>query len=128
MVIPTDLRAAREIQQQILGEVKACGYTEESIFAIKLAMEEAVTNAIKHGNRYDRAKKVTVNYAISPQRTEIVVADEGGGFTPYVLPDPTVQGNLECPSGRGVMLMRAYMDEVQFSDRGTCVRMVKYNS
>ena len=125
MVIPTDLGAARKLAEELLECVQAKGYRPEVLFAIRLALEEALSNAIKHGNRFDRSKKITVSSCVEPDRAAITVADEGGGFDPAGVPDPTADENLEKPCGRGIMLMRAYMDEVVFNDSGNEVRMVK---
>ena len=127
VVITTDLKAARKVAEQVLKEARAFGYPEEAVFAIKLAMEEALINAIKHGNRNDAAKRICVEFDIGPRRAVLQVTDEGEGFRPEDLPDPTADENLECPSGRGVMLMRAYMDKVEFNSRGNAVRMVRRN-
>ncbi len=127
MVIPSDLAAAGKLQRQVLGTVTKLGYSQGCAFAIRLAMEEALCNAIKHGNAMDPRKAVEVEWDIDPRRAVITITDQGGGFDPSGLPDPTADENLEKPTGRGVMLMRAYMDEVQFNPRGNRVRMVKIN-
>lgn len=128
LVIPTDLKAARPIESEVLELARSQGYSDEAAFAIKLALEEALTNAMKHGNRSDASKSVTVEYEVGPKRTVIEVTDEGKGFEPHAVPDPTADENLECPTGRGIMLMRAYMDEVTYSRGGRTVRLVKHNS
>jgi len=128
VVIPSDLSAAHEAEKALLAEVACHRYSEATAFAIKLAVEEGMNNAIKHGNKFDPAKKVRLTYDITDERAVIIIADEGGGFSPSALPDPTADENLEKPTGRGVMLMHAYMDEVAYNDRGNEVRMVKNNS
>jgi len=125
--IPSCTDAARQVASRVVAETEARGYCPEAVFAIKLALEEALTNAIKHGNRRDPAKMVRFEYSVSPTCTEICIADQGPGFDPTELPDPTADENLECPTGRGIMLMRAYMDHVEFNERGNTVRMIKYN-
>ena len=124
-MIPTDLGAARRVAQKVLEKVEAQGHGEEVCFAIRLALEEALSNAVKHGNRFDAGKKITVSADVDGERAEITVADEGEGFDPGAVPDPTADENLEKPCGRGIMLMHAYMDKVQYNDRGTEVHMVK---
>ena len=124
-VIPTDLKAARQVADELLERVETTGCGADVLFAIRLALEEALSNAIKHGNKFDREKKISVWAELAPELTAITVADEGGGFDPSALPDPTADENLEKPCGRGIMLMRAYMDEVVFNERGNRVRMVK---
>jgi len=127
-VIATDLKAARRVAENLLRKVRAIGCREEVVFAVRLSLEEALSNAIKHGNKHDRSKKITVSAEVAPEATAITVADEGEGFDPRALPDPTTDENLEKPCGRGIMLMRAYMDEVTFNAKGNEVRMVKHRS
>jgi len=115
------------VERTVLDEVARRGYAESCRFAIRLALEEAPNNAINHGNRRDPSNKVTVSYDINDQYVALTVGDEGAGFNPSDVPDPTVDENLEKPCGRGIMLMRAYMDEVRFSNKGTRVHMVKHN-
>ena len=112
----------------MLREVAACGYSKAACFAIKLAIEESLNNAIRHGNGHDSNKRVRVSCQIDPKRACIVVTDEGDGFCPDSVPDPTTDENLEKPHGRGNMLMRAYMDEVHFNKKGNEVRLVKRNN
>jgi serine/threonine-protein kinase RsbW len=125
LVIPSDLRSAKQPEEQILREVQERHYDEQSVFAIKLALEEALTNAIRHGNRNDRRSRLTIRYAVRPDRTVISVRDEGQGFEPDSLPDPTADENLEVPNGRGIMLMYAYMTKIRFNDQGNEVWMLK---
>jgi serine/threonine-protein kinase RsbW len=125
--IPTDMKAARELAEQVVTQAEDCGYSPEVVFAIKLALEEALMNAIKHGNRRDPDKRVHVEYSVDSKRAEIRIVDQGEGFDPTDVPDPTADENLECPTGRGIMLMRAYMDHVEFSAQGNTVRMIKNN-
>ncbi len=124
--IPTDLEVARRLTEEILGQARAAGYDEDACFAIRLSLEEALINAIKHGNKFDRSRKVSVSADVGADLTTITVIDEGDGFDPSSVPDPTADENLEKPFGRGIMLMRAYMDEVGYNDRGNKVRMVKH--
>ena len=123
--IPTDLTAARHLTEDILSLAVAAGYSEDDRFAIRLSLEEALINAIKHGNNFDPARKVRVSADVGDEQTTITVCDEGAGFDPSVVPDPTTDENLEKPSGRGIMLMRAYMDEVSYNYHGNEVRMTK---
>src|SRR5439155_14762337 len=108
LLIPSDPAEARLLQEEIERQLKASQYSDHEIFGIKLALEEALVNAIKHGNNMDRAKKVRVAYRISTDRFDVLIADEGTGFDPKDVPDPTAVENLERPCGRGLMLMRHY--------------------
>jgi serine/threonine-protein kinase RsbW len=125
IVIPTDLQEGRRQAETILRLVEDHGYSPDVCFAIRLALEEALINAIKHGNRFDPHKQIRIWAEVSDRRTAITIEDEGEGFHPDALADPTADENLEKPSGRGIMLMRAYMDQVTFNDRGNQVVMVK---
>jgi len=125
-VLPTDLTAVRDTEREILGRLRDLGYDDDQVFAVRLALEEAIVNAMKHGNGFDPNLSVHVGYRVTPERVEIRVADEGGGFDPGDVPDPTKDEYLERPCGRGIMLMRCYMDEVSFSPRGNEVVMVKH--
>jgi serine/threonine-protein kinase RsbW len=125
IAIPSDSAEARRIQEEIERQLKECNYSEREIFSVKLALEEALVNAIKHGNQFDRDKKVHIAYHIRPERIDIHIADEGCGFDPAEVPDPTAVENLERPCGRGLMLMRYYMNEVSFSSSGNSVFMTK---
>jgi serine/threonine-protein kinase RsbW len=125
--IPSDFSAGREVQAKILDDVQRHGYDAESTFAIKLALEEVLINAIKHGNKFDPKKRVHVDCTITPQQAEITIEDEGAGFERCDVPDPTDDENLTKCSGRGILLIEAYMDEVKYSNRGRRVRLVKKN-
>ncbi len=124
-VVPSDLREINLPKQTILSELDRCQYTEEAKFGIKLALEEALTNAVKHGNRNDPDKKVIVHYAVTSDRMVVIVRDEGGGFLPETVPDCLSPDRLPVPNGRGILLMRAYMDEVCYRDRGREVYFMK---
>jgi serine/threonine-protein kinase RsbW len=125
LVIASDFSAVRTAEEAVLSDVSRQGYGEGSLFAIKLSLEEGLNNAIRHGNRLDPRKKVRLDYEVNSDRVVIEIADEGPGFDPQDVPDPTADENLEKPSGRGIMLMRAYMDEVRFSMDGRQLRMIK---
>jgi len=125
VTIPSDAAEARKVREAIEHALQAQHYSEQEIFAIKLALEEAMVNAIKHGNQMDRTKKVSIHYRVQPERFEVRITDEGPGFDPNDLPDPTAPENLERCCGLGLMLMRHYMTEVQFSRLGNTVSMCK---
>ena len=124
-VIPSEPQATSEPKEEILRELESCGFSKDETFACKLALEEAFSNAVKHGNEGDYSKSITVRWAVSRQKVVVVVRDEGGGFEPEAIPDPTHPDRLPLPNGRGIMLMKAYMDEVSFRDQGREVWMVK---
>jgi serine/threonine-protein kinase RsbW len=107
--------------------VTSNGFSPDACFYVKLAMEEAVVNAIKHGNRLDASKRVHLRYACDHDRFMLSVRDEGDGFDPSKVPDPTAPENLALPYGRGLMLMKSYMDSVEWSKNGREVTLVKLN-
>lgn len=125
LIIASDLAEARRVQEQIEEALQASAYTEHDIFAIKLALEEALVNAIKHGNQMDPDKRVYVHYSITTERFDIRITDEGEGFNPEDVPDPTLEINIERPCGRGLLLMRGFMTEVEYHGRGNTVSMCK---
>ncbi len=125
IVMSSNLYAAREAEEEILRALQISGFSTECAFAIRLALEEAVVNAHKHGNRADPAKHIVVSYDVQPQRVVVRVRDEGEGFDPARVPDPTSPERLSLPTGRGLMLMRAYLDEVSYNASGNEVQLVK---
>ncbi|MCK4340691.1 MAG: ATP-binding protein [Phycisphaerae bacterium] len=127
ITLPNDLRSVKGPEAHIMTQLRHCGYRRDTVFAIKLAFEEAVTNAVKHGNRNDRSKHVYLRYYVDPQRFVLMVRDEGNGFVPDKVPDPTTDENLERPCGRGIMLMSAYMTKLRFSEDGNEIWMLKEN-
>lgn len=125
--IASDLSAATEVQRAIMDAVAAHGYSENGIFAIKLSLEEALVNAIKHGNKLDPKKRVRVQANVDDKQCEIVIEDQGPGFDRAKVPDPTADENLTKCSGRGLLLIEAYMTSVQYSKGGRRVRLLKLN-
>ena len=125
MIVPNELRRARESEELITAELSRNSFNPDDAFAVKLALEEALTNAVRHGNGNDSRKKVLVRYLVTPKRAVIMIRDEGPGFSPNRLPDPTADENLERPSGRGIMLMHAYMTRVYFNKSGNEVWLLK---
>jgi serine/threonine-protein kinase RsbW len=124
-VIPSDLAAARQLQCEIEEALQAAPFGESDIFAIRMALEEALVNAIKHGNQMDPEKNVTVTYLVHSERFDVRITDQGPGFDPEDVPDPTDPDNLERPCGRGLLLIRYYMNEVEFHDNGSTISMSK---
>ena len=124
-VIPSDPAKTAPPKQEILEDLERQGFCGDEVFAVKLALEEALSNAIKHGNGNDPTKTITVRYAVDSSKAVVIVRDQGKGFDADNVPDPTQPHRLPVPNGRGIMLMRAYMDEVVFRDNGREVRLVK---
>ena len=125
LVIPNDTAAALEIQDRIIRSLEDCGYPPRDVFGCRLALEEALVNAIKHGNGHDASKHVRIACRVSAERMRVEIEDEGPGFDPGGVPDPTQPENLDKDSGRGIMLMRAFMTRVDYRGRGNRVLLEK---
>ncbi|HZL34767.1 MAG TPA: ATP-binding protein [Tepidisphaeraceae bacterium] len=123
--IPSDLEQGHHVQRQILQAAQANGFHGESFFALRIALEEALMNAIKHGNRLDPLKKVHIEARVAPGKVEIIVEDEGAGFDRNAVPDPTSQENLAKTSGRGILLIESYMNKVKWDRGGRRLRMIR---
>lgn len=121
---PNDAESRREMERHLFEEVERQGYPAAAQFPLRLAIEEAVMNAFKHGHRNLPEASVKVTWSVEPARVTISVEDQGPGFVPDDVPDPTSPELLEKPSGRGLMLMRAYMAKIEYSPRGNKVTMV----
>lgn len=117
-----------ELLEEILQHLERLGWNGRDFFGIQMALEESLTNAIRHGNRFDESKHVHIECRLGPQKFWLRVTDEGAGFKPQAVPDCTCDENLECPGGRGVALIKAYMTHVEYNDRGNCVTMEKDRS
>ena len=113
------------LTEQFAAELAQAGFNDKDVFGLRLAVEEAVVNGIKHGNGGDPSKQVRIHYRVSPEQVLLLIEDEGQGFKPDELPDPRSDECLERPCGRGVFLMRFYMTWVQYSERGNSVTMCK---
>ena len=128
LTIPSSHYKACDFCAAILEKLKSLGYNSDEIFGIHLALEEALVNAVKHGNSGQSGKKVMVEYCATDQKFEITIEDQGPGFVPVEVPDPREKSNLYKSSGRGLLLMRAYMDKVEFNEKGNLIRLVKLKS
>jgi CheY-like chemotaxis protein len=126
-----DLRSDAEaagLLDAVAAAVAAADYPDKDAFAVRLALHEALANAFKHGNRGDPAKGVRVRYHVGCDSVEIEVEDEGAGFDPSAVPDPRAPENLERPGGRGIHLMRTYMTDCIFNEKGNRVTLRKARS
>lgn len=128
VVIPSDTLAARAIQMRIVEILEELDYPMADVMGVRLALEEVLMNAIKHGNKQDPAKVVRVQYQVTEEQVAVEVEDQGEGFTPDDVPDPTLPENLERPGGRGVFLIQQFMSEVEYNPRGNLVRLKKVRS
>lgn len=123
--IPSELAAGHHLLDDLLARFQTEAWLPRDLFGIRLALEEAVVNAIKHGNRLDKGKHVHVVCKSTPEKIWIEIADQGPGFDPNAVPDCTNPDRLEMPCGRGIMLMRNYMSRVEYNQPGNVVVMEK---
>jgi serine/threonine-protein kinase RsbW len=125
VVIQSDYESGQSIVERIMEEVSQAGFSTRDQFGIRLSVDEAVTNAIKHGNRLSPDKKVRIEFRRSEAGVRIEIEDEGDGFRPQDVPDCTLDENLDCPTGRGLMLMREFMTRIEYSEKGNRVVLEK---
>lgn len=112
------------LQDLVIERAEDLGYSKGAVFALRLAIEEALANAFRHGHRDLPAETpVEIEYQLSDERIHVTVEDKGPGFTPATVPDPTLDENLETPGGRGLVLMRAYMTKIEHNETGNRVEM-----
>ncbi len=126
--IPSSLDIGHATIERLLAALEANKWEGRDLFHIQLAIEEALVNAITHGNKLADDKVVEVEFRVDPQTTYMRIKDQGAGFDPSAVPDPRDDEHLECTNGRGVMLIRELMSEVRYNDRGNEVTMIKYRS
>lgn len=100
----------------IVNLLHASKYPDKVVFGIRLALEEGLVNAIKHGNHSNPGKSVMVHYQITQNQSAFEIKDEGEGFDPEQVPDPTLSENLDKASGRGILLMKHYMNVVKYNN------------
>lgn len=123
--IPSDTAEGQAVQERIINTLERHEFTPRDVFGVRLALEEALVNAIKHGNGMDPDKNVYVGCWVEEEQVRIEIEDEGPGFDISDVPDPTAEENLDKPCGRGIMLMRAFMARLEYSDTGNKVIMVR---
>lgn len=126
--LPSRIETVATAAAAVAEFIGRSGISDDAAFGIDMAVREAVTNAVLHGNRQDENKTVDIVLKSSPDAVEISVHDQGPGFNPEEVPDPTANENILKASGRGIFFMRTFMDEVDWLIRpegGTTVRMLK---
>jgi serine/threonine-protein kinase RsbW len=126
--LPSRLESVEEAALRASEFAKDCGFEDETLFAVDLAVRESVANAVKHGNKLEESKNVELRFADLAGGLEITVRDHGDGFAVDEIPDPTNPENLLKANGRGILFMKSFMDEVEWGnhpDGGMVVKMLK---
>ncbi len=116
------------VLDEVAAAMERAGYSARDLFAVRLSLEEALANGLKHGTKGDPGKPVQVRYHVGPDRTLAEVEDPGPGFDPAAVPDPQAPQNLARPGGRGLLLMRRYTSWVRYHGRGNRVTFCRYRS
>jgi serine/threonine-protein kinase RsbW len=129
--LDSNLDSVDSAEAAVLREAEALGLDDDDLHRVGIAVRECMVNAVVHGNRYNSRKHVKLNVERTAEALTIIIADEGAGFDPDEVPDPLEGDNLLRQSGRGVMMIRAFMDEMavrKLAPCGTEVKMVKYKA
>lgn len=125
--LESSLESVNRLEHTAEEIAKKAGVDEDEVFRISMAVREAAVNAVLHGNAYDPAKRVSASFETSENNLTIRIADQGQGLDPDTLPDPLAPENLLRGSGRGIFLIRSFMDEVHFRllHPGTEITLIK---
>lgn len=123
--IPSDMNAAHHLIEQVMEQLQKTDWSSKEQFAINLALEEALVNAIQHGNHSSPDKQVHFNCRLSKEKFYVRIEDEGEGFDPEAVPDPTDEEHIMVASGRGVLLIRSFVSRVRWNDRGNVLEFEK---
>ncbi|TWU42941.1 Serine/threonine-protein kinase BtrW [Novipirellula aureliae] len=124
--IPSDTATGSALVHEIMDAMTKRNWSPQDLFRVQLAYEEAIVNAIRHGNRHDCKKTVEVKMSCDDERVEIQITDQGCGFDPDSIPDPRSEELLEVPGGRGVLLMSEIMSEISYNKAGNQITMIKH--
>ena len=126
----SSLESVNQVEQKAEQFAQRAGFDEDTVPHISMAAREAAVNAVLHGNAYDTHKKITVSLETSADGITIKVADQGPGMDPDAIPDPLAPENILRGSGRGIFLIRAFMDEVHFRQLspGTELTLIKHRT
>ncbi|MDX2154724.1 MAG: ATP-binding protein [Bryobacteraceae bacterium] len=131
MSLASTLESVDNAEELVLKAAQEAGVDEDELHRVGMAVREAMVNAVVHGNRYSANKIVRLTVSIEPDRMTVRITDQGEGFDPVEVPDPLAQENLLRQSGRGILLIRAFVDRFhvrRVEPSGTEVTLVKYLS
>lgn len=118
---PVEIERAEDRVVEALTRLK---YPRASVFAVRLSLHEAMSNGFRHGHRsLPPNTPISLRFDASDSCVEIIVEDQGPGFDPNAIPDPTLEENLERGSGRGLLLIRAYMTSAEYNTKGNRLQM-----
>ncbi|MFM8188804.1 MAG: ATP-binding protein [Pirellula sp.] len=126
--IQSDLDAGHASIEELMNALESAGWEGRDVFHIQMAIEEAVVNAIEHGNKRDATKQVHIVFAVDAESAEMTITDQGDGFDHQNVADPTEEERLDQPRGRGVLLIRELMTQAQYNQKGNSVWMRKERS
>ena len=126
--LPSDLELGHAAIEELMAALGNAGWEGMDLFRIQMAIEEAVVNAIEHGNKRQIDKKVRLVFHVTFEKATLEITDEGAGFDHRNVADPTAEELLDKPRGRGVMLMRELMNDAFYNERGNQVTMTKLRS
>lgn len=124
--IPSNVDAGHRVIEQLMVALAGMEWEGRDLFHVQMAAEEAMVNAVTHGNKCAADKRVEIEFKVTADCVYMRFMDQGEGFCPADLPDPRDDEHLECTNGRGVMLIREMMSQVVYNDRGNEVTMVKH--
>jgi len=123
--LPNDIRSIEHAVEYVTRHCSSCcDYARRLNLNFRVGLTEALSNAMLYGNDSDPEKRVRVEVTIKHEEVSVIVTDQGMGFDPASVPDPTLPGNISKTGGRGIFLMKALMDEVKFNERGNSVTLV----
>ena len=126
--IQSDLDAGHASIEELMNALESAGWEGRDVFHIQMAIEEAVVNAIEHGNKRDATKQVHIVFVVDAESAEMTITDQGDGFDHQNVADPTEEERLDQPRGRGVLLIRELMTQAQYNQKGNSVWMRKERS
>ena len=126
--LASDLDVGHAAIEDLMNALNLCGWEGADLFRIQMAVEEAVVNAIEHGNKRDPNKRVHIVFQVTPDKVTMMIEDQGEGFDHRNVADPTVDELVDQARGRGVMLMRELMNEALYNESGNQVTMIKIRS
>jgi serine/threonine-protein kinase RsbW len=130
MTLESSLDSVEKVERTAEEYARRAGFDEDTVANIAMAVREAAVNAILHGHAYDRAKHFTASFETTAESLIIRIADRGPGFEPEAVPDPLAPENILRGSGRGIFLIRSFMDEVNFRQLhpGTELTLIKHRT